>query len=137
MNMKQCPFCAYDGTRIELATALSGSHYEYQETCLNCGARGPGESSKEQAAESWDMRRNVHQSVKVDADTHEDLRNATPEQLLEATVWFYRETVESPAAGDRMILFLRLGFQLARPGGWERVAPMWLRESRKIAALDG
>lgn len=69
--------------------------------------------------------------MNINADAYEDLRNATPEQLLSAAIWYYRETVESPAAGERMIAFLRLGFQLAQPGGWERVAPMWLRESQK------
>ena len=72
----------------------------------------------------------------ADPDAYEDLRQATPEELLEATIWYYRETFESPAASERMILFLRLGFRLAQPGGWQRVALMWLRESRKIAALD-
>lgn len=72
----------------------------------------------------------------INEDAYDALRNATPEELLEALIWYYRETFESPAASERMILFLRLGFTLAQPGGWEHVAPMWLRESRKLAALD-
>ena len=71
------------------------------------------------------------------ADAYEDLRNATPEQLLEAVAWWYRQSINAPDMIKFALSCTRHGFQLAQPGGWERVAPMWLRESKKIAALDG
>ena len=53
-----------------------------------------------------------------------DLKAATPEQILEAAVWFYEQNnLEAEN-------WLRLGFALAQPGGWERVAPYWLRKSQ-------
>lgn len=69
-------------------------------------------------------------------DAYGDLRNATPEQLLEAATWFLRQSTSPPVEVEVAISYLREGFDLARPGGWERIAPMWLRESRRIAALD-
>lgn len=76
-------------------------------------------------------------SVQVGTDAYEDLRNATPEELLAAMEWFLRQsTAISLAEAEETISFLRQGFDLARPGGWERVAPLWLRESRKLTALD-
>ena len=142
-EMKNCPFCGYGGSKFEMMTV--GDHCEHWAMCTNCGATGPNELTKVRAAETWNMRREVYPSVQVDRgiddplvgidtckkpghDAYEDLRSATPEQLLEAEEWFVRQGTDR--AGDA-IYFLRLGFQLARPGGWERVAPMWLRESRK------
>lgn len=82
-------------------------------------------------------RRETWPPIKVDADTYEDLRNATPEELLDATIWFYRqESTISMAEAEEIVSLLRIGWELACPGGWAHVAPMWLRESRKIAALD-
>ena len=74
----------------------------------------------------------------INEDAYEDLHGATPEELLEATIWSLRQSINvSQAEIEDAVFSLRWGFQLARPGGWERVAPMWLRESRKLAALDG
>jgi len=70
------------------------------------------------------------------SDAYEDLRNATPEERLEAVIWFLRQTVRPAADIEEAIAFLRTGFDLARPGGWERVAPMWLRESQKAKRKD-
>jgi hypothetical protein len=78
----------------------------------------------------------MQEAARVNTDAYEDLRNATPEELLEAVIWFYRQSSLPPEDVKIAISFMRSGFQLAQPGGWERVAPMWLRESRKIAALD-
>lgn len=53
-------------------------------------------------------------------DKYEQLKNATPEQLLEAAMEHY-------AGGDKEAeRMMRLGFALAQPGGWELVAPAWL-----------
>jgi hypothetical protein len=70
-------------------------------------------------------------SVKVGTDAYEDLRGATPEELLAAAVWSIRQSAGTKAAVDQLVSYLRAGFQLAQPGGWERIAPWWLRESRK------
>lgn len=67
----------------------------------------------------------------VNGGAYENLCNATPEELLEATIWSYRQSVNSPDMTELAVMFLRSGFALAQPGGWERVAPHWLRESRK------
>ena len=68
-------------------------------------------------------------------DIYEDLRNATPEELLEAMEWFLRQgnqdNLEAQWKLKRTLTSLRLGFQLTQPGGWAHVAPYWLRESRK------
>lgn len=55
-------------------------------------------------------------------DLYAELKEATPEQLLKAATRFY--------AGDNANIawFLYLGFALARPGGWEYIAPAWLRD---------
>lgn len=127
---KPCPFCGCYSIKFEEVLTA------HRVVCENCDSCGPIKSDQEQAIEGWNAVCEMHETAKVDAEAYDDLRNATPVELLEATIWYYRETVEAPAAGERMISFLRLGFQLARPGGWERVAPQWLRESRKIAALD-
>jgi hypothetical protein len=140
-KMKNCPFCAYDGTKVErysfVPMATASNHFEYRVTCLNCGACGPNDISKEQAIESWSIRRKVHPSDQADTDAYEDLRNATPEELLSAVTWFYRqESTISMAEAEEIVSLLRIGWELARPGGWAHVAPMWLRESKKVAALD-
>ena len=81
------------------------------------------------------MRTNEHFVEYVepaDVDAYEDLRKATPEELLEAMIWFYQQdTTISAVEAEDTIALLRIGWELARPGGWQRVAPHWLRESRK------
>lgn len=70
--------------------------------------------------------------VNIDEDiAYEDLRNATSEELLEAVIWFICQSIEKPWQLKRALASLRNGFQLAQPDGWQHVAPMWLRESRK------
>ena len=59
------------------------------------------------------------------ADVYDKLRQATPEELLEAAVTFYREF--NPE-GER---WLRLGFKLAGSDGWEEVAPAWLSREKR------
>lgn len=135
-EIKQCPYCAYDRTRIETMIALGSDHYESRVMCLNCGAYGPNSMNEERAAKSWNMRREIYPPVKVGADTYKDLRQATPEELLKAAQWFYRQNAQPPGRLWDTYL-IRLGWQLERPGGWRHCAPWWLRESRKIAALDG
>ena len=59
---------------------------------------------------------------------YEGIRNATPEELLEAVVWAYtQEDDYFPAYWCEKML--RIGFAVARPGGWEQVAPYWLRQA--------
>lgn len=81
------------------------------EAGLGCGADGP--------------------VVQVGTDAYGDLRNATPEQLLDAVIWFYQQSNLPPEEVKIAVSFLRSGFALAQPGGWERVAPGWLRESKR------
>lgn len=72
-------------------------------------------------------------AVRETEAAYEDLRNATPEELLGAVVWFYRqESTISAVEAEEVISLLRIGWEIARPGGWKQVAPMWLRESRKV-----
>ena len=71
----------------------------------------------------------------IGPDAYDDLRNATPQELLEAVKWSLCQSDNEPWQIQRALTFLRAGFALAQPGGWERVAPHWLRESRKVAAL--
>ena len=74
--------------------------------------------------------------IEISSDAYEDLRNATPEELLEAVLWFLRQSLNTPNQIELATRFLRHGFALAQPGGGEHVAPWWLRESRRLAALD-
>lgn len=64
---------------------------------------------------------------------NEDRRNATPEELLEAVVWYFRQDNDDAQAkkAEEVIQILRAGFQLAQPGGWVHVAPHWLRKSKR------
>jgi len=54
-------------------------------------------------------------------DNYIELKNATPEQLLEAAANYYEKF--DPAAGA----WIRLGFKLAQSGGWRQVAEDWLQ----------
>lgn len=63
-------------------------------------------------------------------DKYEQLKNATPAQLLEAALTHY--TGGDKEAGRMM----RLGFALAQPGGWELVAPAWLHAGLEREADD-
>lgn len=56
-------------------------------------------------------------------DVYGELIEATPEELLEAAIWFYQS--------DHLSKFLRLGFELARPEGWKHIAPYWLKISKE------
>ena len=74
--------------------------------------------------------------MNINEDAYEDLRQATPEELLEAVAWWYRQSINPPETIEFALSFVRAGFALAQPGGWQHVAPWWLRESQKLAALD-
>lgn len=56
---------------------------------------------------------------------YEELRKATPMDLLEAAIRTYTQHADRPGEVER---FLRLGFALAQPNGWMHIAPAWLRE---------
>jgi len=127
-EIKNCPFCAHD--EVTLVASVVDNDY-YNARCVRCGACGPTAAGETPAVERWNTRRKVHPSVQVGTDVYADLRNATPEELLEAVAWYYRKTVVLPAASEGMLSFVYLGFLLAQPGGWEHVAPWWLRASKK------
>ena len=55
-------------------------------------------------------------------ECRDELKSATPEDLLEAAIMFY---ANSNPESER---WLRLGFALAQPCGWENIAPAWLRD---------
>ena len=57
---------------------------------------------------------------------YDGIRGATPEELLEAVVWFYMRGDNPAYTCERM---LRIGFAVAQPGGWEQVAPDWLGQA--------
>lgn len=57
-----CPFCAYMGEHIRLASEIvelpAGVRaYEYYCWCPNCGAKGPNMSTISDAYRLWNMRR--------------------------------------------------------------------------------
>ena len=55
-------------------------------------------------------------------DSYAELKQASPEELLEATCLYYSEE-----PNPEYVKGMRAGFALARPGGWQYVAPAWLR----------
>lgn len=112
------------GEYCECGRPALGDHCQQcgQPLCPMCAETGAG-FCKDHPDENYD-----------DAwreDAYEDLRNATPEELLEAVIWFTSQGINDPWQLERTLSSLRRGFALAQPGGWEHVAPMWLRESRK------
>jgi hypothetical protein len=60
-------------------------------------------------------------------EIYADLKNASPEELLR-TVKFFSSWKNMP---DIFFVGMDMGFALARPGGWEHVAPAWLRAMRE------
>lgn len=132
-EIKNCPFCAHD--EIVLVPSTVDDDY-YNARCVRCGACGPTAFSETIAVERWNKRCEVRQFAQPNADAYEDLRNTTPEELLDAEIWFTQQSIKDPWQLKQALSFLRTGFQLAQPGGWEQVAPWWLRESKKLAALD-
>jgi hypothetical protein len=58
----------------------------------------------------------------------DELKNATPDELLQAAVWFWKSKNPDP------MYMLRLGFALAHKNGWEFIAPYWLRGSKEEEA---
>jgi hypothetical protein len=66
------------------------------------------------------------------SEIYGELKAATPEELLAAV------QLEWKAAGVMTEDFyrgLKLGFKLASPGGWEAVAPAWLRTMRELRSI--
>lgn len=61
-------------------------------------------------------------------DILEDLKTASPEELLEAYIWFYAINTDLPEWWERAV---KAGFALAQPDGWKSVAPAWLEEYRQ------
>lgn len=59
---------------------------------------------------------------------YEELRNASPEELLEAVCGFY----DKQSATGNFVSGLKIGFKIAGPDGWKEVAPIWLAEYRAL-----
>lgn len=56
--------------------------------------------------------------------TYDNLKQATPMELLEAACWFYADDPE-------MVRWIKFGFSLSRTDGWKQVAPHWLEQVKK------
>lgn len=141
MDDKQQPKWNYDDEDEEESTGL-GDYCECGratagDQCQQCGLPLCPMCSETGAGFCKDHP-DEHYEDSQQGDVYENLRNATPEELLEAVSWFWRQSTSvSLAEAEEMIVLLRQGFRLAQPGGWTHVAPHWLRESQKLAALDG
>ena len=61
-------------------------------------------------------------------DRYAKLKAATPEQLLEALMWFYSQA-HLDVDNAIFVHALKLGFAVSQPGGWENVAPSWLERA--------
>ena len=58
VDIKQCPFCASSLWEVDFwLSGAADSHKEYCIQCLNCGAQGPNNMTRELAIEMWNMRR--------------------------------------------------------------------------------
>ena len=69
----------------------------------------------------------------LDDPIYDDLKQASPEELLEATIEHYKVKRYEGARWGRFerngfLNGLRLGFKIAQANGWQEVAPAWLRE---------
>ena len=51
--LESCPFCASSDVQVYERTYAQ----EFAFACTQCGARGPGRRSPDQAAEAWNKRR--------------------------------------------------------------------------------
>ena len=67
-------------------------------------------------------RREDLNTITTTDDPYAELRQATPEELLEAAIKFYSDL--NPITE----IYLKMGFALARPDGWMHVAPAWLKK---------
>jgi hypothetical protein len=61
----------------------------------------------------------------MSSDSYSDLQNAPAEELLEVAIANYK------GKGMPVEFLVRLGFDLAREGGWEHIAPAWLKQYRE------
>ncbi len=82
-DRKACPFCGKDKgfLDIEQWTVYGNqNHEEYAVACMNCGAQGPNEISREQAVKSWNMRRtqSLYESPAVTYEAKLEVRAGTP-----------------------------------------------------------
>jgi hypothetical protein len=64
-------------------------------------------------------------------DDYDDLKGATPEELLESVKYAWRNSKLPQEFFDGM----DMGFKLGK-GDWRQVAPAWLREWRKVRDRD-
>ena len=60
-----------------------------------------------------------------------EIRHATNEELLEATIHFYQQGADSEFSAYNLEMWMKLGFALAQEDAWEKVAPAWLKDWRK------
>jgi len=65
-------------------------------------------------------------------ELYDDFKQASSQELLEATIEHYRETIQwNRYERNGFLNGLRLGFKIAQEDGWRHVAPAWLREYRE------
>jgi len=62
------------------------------------------------------------------------LERATPEEVLEAEVYFCKHSMDNPGS---FIMGLRRGFKLAQPDAWMHVAPVALYDKIIRILYDG
>ena len=66
-----------------------------------------------------------------DNPMYDDLKQASPEELLEATIEELKKgTRLTKHERNEFINGLVLGFKIAQEDGWQQVAPAWLRNYR-------
>lgn len=58
------------------------------------------------------------------------LKNTTPEERVEAAIWFFTSK-DFPAQAAERTYFIRLGFKLGQADGWQEIAPDWIQAIRK------
>ena len=65
-------------------------------------------------------------------DPNKDLKQATPKELLEAMVYFWRwgRDGRERTEYNEYILGLKMGFALSQPGGWKNLTPNELADYR-------
>ena len=64
-----------------------------------------------------------------------EIRHATNEELLEAAIHFWKDSMDDVYEAYQLEKWMRLGFALAQKDAWEKVAPAWLSDWRKFIEL--
>ncbi len=77
-----------------------------------------------------EMRKAPIYLKRMGADSYSDLQNAPAEELIEVAIANYKEKNMS------VDFLVRLGFSLAQEGGWEHIAPAWLKAHREAKGVE-